>query len=65
MSEPPLSDAQRDALIRTLTKQCSDRDRELYDAALVIDELRAALVAAHEENNRLRAGLVPETPFAA
>ena len=57
MSDTPLTDAQRDALIRTLTKQ--------YDEAqAVIRELSAELVAVEEENARLKAGLIPEQPFA-
>lgn len=55
--KPPLSDAQRDSLIRTLTRQCAEKDE-------TISELREALVAAHEEHTRLKAGLLPEVPFA-
>lgn len=57
-STPPLSDAQRDALIRTLTRQVSEAED-------VIRELRAELVAAEQENARLKAGLLPEVPFVA
>ena len=58
MSEAPLTDAQRDALIRTMTKQCAE-----YEA--VIRDLSAELVAVEQENARLKAGLIPEQPFSA
>ena len=53
---PPLSDAQRDALIRAMTS-------ELNEAAETISELRAELVAVHAENAALKAGRLPENPF--
>lgn len=56
MSDAPLSDAQRDALIRTLAKQCDERDA-------TIAELRAELVAVHEELAALKRGTVEEIPF--
>ena len=56
MSDTPLTDAQLDALIRTLTKQHEE-------AQTVIRELSAELVAAEQENARLKAGLIPEQPF--
>lgn len=58
MDKPPLSDVQRDALIRTMTEQ-------LRTAEQTIRELSAELVAAEEENARLKAGLIPEQPFSA
>ena len=58
MNEAPLSDVQRDALIRTMARQ-------LREAEDVIRELRAELVAAEQENARLKAGLIPEQPFSA
>lgn len=58
MSDTPLTEAQRDALIRTMAKQV----REAED---VIRELRAELVAVEQENARLKAGLIPEQPFHA
>ena len=56
MSDAPLSDVQRDALIRTMTKQCAEYEQ-------VIRQLSAELVAAEQENARLKAGLIPEQPF--
>ena len=57
-SDAPLSDVQRDALIRTLSRQCAERD-------ITIRELRDALVEAHEELAALKAGIYPEAPFRA
>ena len=56
MSGAPLTDAQRDALIRTMTEQ-------LRTAEQTIRELSAELVAVEQENARLKAGLIPEQPF--
>ena len=53
---PPLSDVQRDALIRTMLQQIRSRDE-------TIAELRAELILAHEETAALKRGLVPEQPF--
>ena len=57
MSDAPLSEAQRDALIRTMVAQIRSRDE-------TIAELRAELILAHEEIATLKRGLVPEQPFA-
>ena len=58
MSSGPLSDDQRDALIRTLTRQVDE-------AQTVIRELRAELVEAHKENAALKARTFEEVPFVA
>lgn len=56
MTAPPVSDDQRDALIRTLTRQVDE-------AQTVIRELRAELVEAHRENAALKQGTFDEVPF--
>lgn len=56
MTDSPLSDDQRDSLIRTLTRQVDE-------AQTVIRELRAELVEAHRENAALKARTFDEVPF--
>ena len=55
---PPLSDAQRDALIRKMTDQ-------LRVAEQTIRDLSDELVEAHKQLAALKAGAFPEVPFVA
>lgn len=58
MSDTPLTDGERDSLIRTMTRQ-------LDEAQATIRVLSDELTATHKELAALKAGIYPETPFSA
>ena len=73
MSErPPLSDGQRDALIRTMTRQVNEaREQARLDAAQMreyertIRVLSDDLAEVHKQLAAFQAGEFPEAPFVA
>ena len=53
---PPLTGADRDTLIRTLTRQCADAEEALRERDATIRSLTRDLAAAHVELAAYKAG---------
>lgn len=65
MSDTPLTDAERDSLIRTMTRQLDEAEATIREYERTIRVLGDELTATHKELAALKAGIYPETPFSA